>query len=167
MISLGNENVDAVDSNGLLHGERERKMISDQFVGWKIKYLLLRSDKKRDALLILCSTKRLRSFKLVRWFAILNSHDPILRLSKCKGNYKLLVLLVVLTFDLLTAFILNYQFKYNFWQQKLSLVQSNTSILFFVFLTGDGPCLGTRDPISKKYTWLTYNQVNVGSKIIK
>ena len=33
MISLGNENIDAVDSNGLLHGERERKMISDQFVG--------------------------------------------------------------------------------------------------------------------------------------
>lgn len=33
MISLGNENVDAVDSNGLLHGERDKKMISDQFVG--------------------------------------------------------------------------------------------------------------------------------------
>ena len=47
MISLGNENVDAVDSNGLLHGERDRKMISDQFVGWKIKYLLLWSDKKK------------------------------------------------------------------------------------------------------------------------
>lgn len=29
MISFGNENVDVVDLNGLLYGERDRKMISD------------------------------------------------------------------------------------------------------------------------------------------
>ncbi|XP_022794373.1 long-chain-fatty-acid--CoA ligase 5-like [Stylophora pistillata] len=34
------------------------------------------------------------------------------------------------------------------------------SFLRGVKLSGDGPCLGTRDPISKKYTWLTYNQVH-------
>lgn len=34
------------------------------------------------------------------------------------------------------------------------------SFLRGVKLSGDSPCLGTRDPISKKYTWLTYNQVH-------